>query len=135
VRSARWTLILKSAIMAEGGHVRVGCRGFVGGLGGVLLAACIAWAQEQPPAPGQPPKLGTPRVHHTPCELAQAMAERLATKGVIDQSRAQEACQMLAPTMSAADQADFVRCCVQRLTQGAATPPRPQTAPDGRQGT
>jgi hypothetical protein len=102
-----------------------------------VLTACVATttalAQKTPPRPSPP----TPRVHHSACELAESMASRLADKAVIEPARAQQTCQMLMPTMKPADAADFMRCCVNRLTKGAAAPPKPsgKTAPDPRQGT
>ena len=117
--------------------MRFGIRGYISVLGGVWLTAAGAWAQAMPPAAGQPPKMGTPRVHHNVCDLAHSMAGKIAGKGIIDPARAQQTCQTLAPTLGATEQAEFVRCCVERLSQGSAppAPQQPKAAPDGSQGT
>ena len=108
---------------------------FMGVLGGMLLVAGAAVAQKQAPEQGQPPKMSTPAIHHSACELAQSMAGKLADNGIVDQARARQTCQMLVPTMKESDQADFLRCCVERLTKGAPPAQRPKAQPDGREGT
>jgi hypothetical protein len=96
-------------------------------VGAVLISVSSVLAQEGP-KPSQ-----SPRVHNTPCALAESMASKLVMKGIIEPARAKETCQMLAPTMTPEQQAEFMRCCMERLTKG--NPSAPKALPDGRQGT
>jgi hypothetical protein len=89
-----------------------------------LLLSAPAVAEDRPPVQKTPP-----RVHNSACALADSMASKLSTKTKLTPQAAQQSCHALAPTMSAADHAEFMRCCVRRFTTGAA----PDAPPKARQ--
>ncbi len=98
------------------------------GLAALALGCGVALAQTPPPA--------TPQVHHSACALAESMAGSLrkAGKPPWQVGHAQEACKTLLPTMDKANAAEFLRCCMQRLT---GVPAEPARTPSGErsQGT
>ena len=86
------------------------------------LCAVRAWAADAPP-------VATPRTHNSACSLAESMASKLGTAHV-EHGAAQHSCEALAPTMSPADHAEFMRCCTKTLETGVpAGKPAPKSAP------
>ncbi len=87
------------------------------GIAALALGGGVALAQTPPPA--------TPQVHHSACALAESMAGSLRKTGKPwEVAQAQEACKTLVPTMDKANAAEFLRCCMQRLTGAPAAPVR-----------
>jgi len=83
-----------------------------------LLLAAPVFAEEAPAVRTYPPK-----VHNSACSLAESMANKMRMLGVNTGQSAEQDCRKLAPTMGDADLAEFIRCCVARLTAGPATAP------------
>jgi hypothetical protein len=74
-----------------------------------LLFAVQALAAEPAPQRTQ-----SPRIHYTACSLGESMASKLAAKKMSAED-AQRTCQQLAPSMTDAEHAEFMRCCTTGL--------------------
>ena len=83
-----------------------------------LILAAPVLAEDAPTVRTYPPK-----VHNSACSLAESMASKMRMLGANTGQSAEQDCRKLAPTMGDADLAEFMRCCVARMTAGPATAP------------
>jgi hypothetical protein len=93
----------------------------------LLLAAALG--SRAPSARAQVIKESTPQIHTNVCSLAESIATSMLGKSVWSKEQAEKTCTVLRPSqMNEKDGAEFLRCCVQKLTSPSATPPAGKAA-------
>ena len=94
-----------------------------------LVVAAPVLAADQPGGTKRPPT-----VYHSACSLGESMASKFGSNRVAS-NVAQQTCRQLQPTMDPANAAEYMRCCVTRLTGGPGPGSTPPAGSSGGPGT